>query len=173
MSVEKTINALEKRLTALESEKEVRECMNRYMYLCDDIGIDFPLEKLTQLFSEGAVWEGKGGRYSKSFGRCEGRDAIAQMFKKYTLPPAHFELNVHVLGNEVINVDADSATGSWVLVQPSSFTSGKSQLSCARITAKFIKNNERWLIDHFQTESLFSRPMSEPWDQPALLPVPD
>lgn len=168
----KTVEQLSIRLTALENEKAVRECMNRYMQLCDVLSVGFTLETLTRLFSEDAVWEGKGSRYAKTFGRYEGRPAIAGMFEKYTKAPAHFALNVHLLGNEVITVDGSEASGSWVLMQPSEFSSGTSQLSCARITAEFICLESRWLIKHFQTENLFSRPMNAPWNQVADLPVP-
>ena len=165
--------ALLARLTALEDEKAVRACMNRYMYLCDLLDEGFELSTLMALFHVDAVWEGKGSRYAETFGRYEGRSAIEAMFKKYTLPPAHFALNVHFLANELIEVEGGSATGSWVLMQPSTFASGESQLSCARINASFCREHDRWLIKHFQTENLFSRPMMAAWDQAKPLPVPE
>ena len=173
MSDNPDIKQLLIRLTALENEKSVRECMNRYMQLCDSLGVGFDLDTLTSLFSEDAIWEGKGNRYAKTFGRYEGRAAIAGMFEKYTVAPAHFALNVHLLGNEVITVNGSRATGSWVLMQPSEFSAGKAQLSCARISANFVYQRGRWLINHFQTENLFSRPMSAAWNQAADLPVPE
>lgn len=173
MSKEITIELLQSRLSMLEDEKRIRECMNHYMHLCDMLTVGFPLDELLLLFTPDAVWEGKGSRYVDAFGRHQGREAIAEMFAKYTTPPAHFSLNIHVLGNELINVEGDTAHGSWLLVQPSSFSSGSSQLSCARINAIFKRSDERWLIDHFQTENLFTRRMQEPWDQSAPLPVPE
>jgi len=160
------------RLEALEREGAVRACMNRYMQLCDVLGVGFELETLTSLFTEDAVWEGKGTRYAASFGRYEGRSNIASMFAKYTIEPAHFALNIHLLGNEMIVVDGESAKGSWVLMQPSEFSSGKSQLSCARISAEFVFTKGECLIKHFQTENIFSRPMNAAWNQSAELPVP-
>ncbi len=160
------------RLEALEREGAVRACMNRYMQLCDVLGVGFELETLTSLFTEDAVWEGKGTRYAATFGRYEGRSSIASMFAKYTLEPAHFALNIHLLGNEMIVVDGESAKGSWVLMQPSEFSSGKSQLSCARISAEFVFTKGECLIRHFQTENIFSRPMNVAWNQSAELPVP-
>lgn len=173
MLPEDSIDSLTLRLRALEDEKKVRQCMNRYMYLCDILDVDFELHQLVGLFTEDAVWEGKGSRYTNTFGRYEGRDAIASMFEKYTKPPAHFELNVHFLANEVIQVEGKKAEGSWVLMQPSTFSSGQSQLSCARITAQFRCEKEAWLISHFQTENLFSSPVDRPWDSSAPLPVPE
>ena len=163
------------RLRSLEAEKEVRQCMTTYMRLCDQLGVESELSALTELFSEEAVWQGKGKRYAKTFGRYEGRDAIGNMFSTYTKTPAHFELNAHFLCNELIDIDIanGSAKGSWMLIQPSSFSSGKSQLSCAYISAEFSLINDAWLISAFTTENIFSRPMADPWNNAAALSVPD
>lgn len=163
------------RLELLEAEKAVRQCMNRYMSLCDQLGVDSKLSALTALFSENAVWQGKGQRYAKTFGKYEGRDAIGKMFSTYTKEPAHFELNAHFLCNELINIGLENkaAKGSWMLIQPSSFSSGKSQLSCAYISAEFICQDNDWLINSFTTENIFSRPMADPWNNAAALAVPD
>ena len=121
MELDKSVQAMQVRLKALEDEKNVSACMNRYMKLCDVLDVGFDLKLLADLFTEDATWEGKGSRYAKTFGRYEGRDAIMDMFAKYTKPPAHFELNVHFLANEIVTVDGNTATASWVLLQPSSF----------------------------------------------------
>jgi len=166
------LEVLQQRLTALENEKLVAACMNKYMSLCDDLGSGFKLENLMELFTEDAIWEGKGKRYAKTFGRHVGINAIEMMFAKYTKEPGHFSLNVHLLGNEVITVDGNEAKGSWMLMQPSDFIDGKSQLSCARITAEFRLSGKFCKISHFKTENRFSRPISEPWDNNTALPVP-
>ena len=173
MPRDNSLENMQLRLKALEDEKLVRQCMNFYMQQCDILEVGFDLAPLIGLFTEDAIWEGKGSRYSKTFGRYEGRIAIAKMFKKYTKEPAHFALNVHFLANELIEVDGQQAKASWVLLQPSTFTDGKSQLSCARITADFRELDNVWRINHFQTMNLFSRPIEKPWDNAAILPVPD
>lgn len=161
------------RLEALEAEKAVRACMNRYMALCDDLDEGFDLAPLMDLFTEDAVWEGTG-RYATTFGRQEGRDAIRGMFAKYTVPPAHFRLNVHFLTSEEIAVTGGEALGQWVLLQTSTFASGASQLSSARLTVRFARCADgTWRMAHFQTRRLFSRPVSAPWEAAADLPVPE
>ncbi|MFT6329419.1 MAG: hypothetical protein ACJAYN_001351 [Bermanella sp.] len=166
------LEVLQERLSALETEKHVSACMSNYMGLCNDLGPGFELESLMQLFTEDAIWEGKGKRYSKTFGRHVGFNAIEEMFAKYINAPGHFSLNVHLLSNEVITVDGNEAKGSWILMQPSDFIDGRSQLSCALITAKFRLSGKFWQITHFKTENKFSRPMSVPWDNSAALPIP-
>jgi hypothetical protein len=160
------------RLAVLENEKRVSACMNKYMSLCDYLKPGFELDTLMQLFTEDAIWEGKGNRYAKTFGCHVGIDAIETMFAKYTQEPGHFALNMHFLGNEQVWVSGNEAKGSWVLMQPSDFIDGRSQLSCARITAKFRLSGRYCQIAHFKTENVFSRPLSAAWGNSAELPVP-
>ena len=173
MATRETVASLSKRLKTFEDEHAIRRCMNRYMYLCDQLDAGFELNDLMRLFTGDAVWEGRGSRYGKTFGCHTGADAIRAMFTKYTLPPAHFETNVHFLTSELIEVQDDEATGGWVLLQTSTFSSGRSQLSSARLNVRFRCEQGEWRISHFQTESLFNRPVTTPWDQPADLPVPE
>ncbi|CAD5106225.1 nuclear transport factor 2 family protein [Zestomonas carbonaria] len=162
---------LEQRLRQLESEQAVRACMNRYMALCDALDASTPLAELAGLFTEDAVWEGKGARYREAFGGYRGREAIAAMFAGYMTEPAHFALNVHFLCSELIRVDGDSAQGSWVMLQTSTFASGASHLNAARLSVRFREEEGTWRMAHFQTENLFSRPV-DAWNSAAHLPVP-
>ena len=82
-------------------------------------------------------------------------------------------MNAHFLCNELIDVTDDRATGSWMLIQPSTFSSGKSQLSCAQINAEFCLQQDKWRISAFTTTNIFSRPMADPWDSSEPLAVPD
>lgn len=170
-SLEVRLDALAQRVEVLESERAVRACMNRYMSLCDRLDVGFPLDDLMDLFTDDATWEGTGGRYRKTFGRHEGRQAIRAMFGKYTEPPAHFRLNVHYPTSELIKVRGGEALGSWVLLQPSTFASGRSQLSGARLSDRFRNEDGTWRMSQFRTEALFSRPVGS-WDSSEELPVP-
>ena len=103
----------------------------------------------------------------------EGTD-LEPLFEAYTLPPAHFVLNVHFLTSECVDVQADDeAQGRWVLLQTSTYTDGRSQLSCALLEVNFRREEGRWKIAHFQTTSRFNRPVETPWDNPKALPVPE
>lgn len=171
MSVEHRIEQLEQRLHRLESENAIRACMNRYMELCDNLNAATPLDELGELFTADARWEGKGPRYAKSFGGYQGRAAITAMLGQYMVEPAHFALNVHFLCSELIRVEAGTATGSWVMLQTSSFAAGGSHLNAARLTVSFREEDGIWRMAHFQTENLFGRPV-ETWNSDARLPVP-
>ncbi|TSH97180.1 nuclear transport factor 2 family protein [Verticiella sediminum] len=161
------------RLERLESEQAIRACMNRYMVLCDALDADTPLDELAGLFTEDALWRGKGARYTQSFGGYEGRDAIRAMFAKYMSTPPHFAVNVHFLTSELIEVQcADTARGSWVMLQTSTFSAGGSHLNAARLALSFRREADgAWRIAEFVTENLFSRPVQD-WNDSAPLPVP-
>jgi hypothetical protein len=171
MPRENYIQLLAQRLKRLEDENAVRACMNRYMVLCDALGVDSPLAELAGLFTTDAVWEGVGARYQSSFGGYRGRDAIEAMFATYMVEPAHFALNVHFLTSELIQVKGSVASGNWVMLQTSTFASGASHLNSARLTASFREEEGLWRMARFQTENLFSRPVSA-WNDGAHLPVP-
>ncbi|NBF12532.1 nuclear transport factor 2 family protein [Pseudomonas sp. Fl4BN1] len=171
MSPQERIEALEQRLDQLHSENAVRACMNRYMVLCDELGVGSPLAELAGLFTEDALWEGKGAKYRDSFGGYRGRGAIRAMFATYMVEPAHFALNVHFLTSELIRVNGDEAQASWVMLQASTFASGASHLNSARLTVRFAREQGQWRMAHFQTENLFSRPVDH-WNSDEHLPVP-
>lgn len=171
MAVEERLQRLEKRLRQLESEHSIRACMNRYMELCDDLGANSPLDELVGLFTEDALWEGKGAKYREVFGGYRGREAIKAMFATYMVEPAHFVLNVHFLTSELIRVREDGADASWIMLQTSTFASGVSHLNSARLTVRFAEDDGAWSIAHFQTENIFSRPVTA-WNSSAELPVP-
>lgn len=163
--------SLEARLRQLESESAVRACMNRYMALCDALDARTPLDELVGLFTADAIWEGKGAKYAKHFGGYQGREAIRAMFACYMTEPAYFALNVHFLCSELIRVEGDEASGSWVMLQTSTFANGTSHLNAARLTVRFREEEGTWRMAHFQTENLFGRPV-EAWNSDARLPVP-
>ena len=165
-------SALLGRLRGFESQQAIRVCINRYMALCDALDADTPLDELADLFTRDAVWEGKGARYAASFGGYRGREAIRAMFAGYMKTPAHFALNVHFLTSEVIEASGDQGQGSWVMLQTSTFSDGASHLNAARLAVRFALEEGRWRMAHFQTENLFSRPVSG-WNSDAPLPVPD
>ena len=171
MSSDTQLAELAARLRRFETEHAVRTCMNRYMVLCDALDANTPLEELAGLFTRDALWEGKGAKYAKSFGGYRGREAIRAMFATYMVEPAHFALNVHFLTSELIEVDAEGATGTWVMLQTSTFASGASHLNAARLTLRFAEEEGQWRMAHFQTENLFSRPVTA-WNDTAELPVP-
>ncbi len=160
------------RLQQLEAVNAVRNVLNRYMQICDVLNADTDLNELMALFDEQAIWEGIGKRYQASFGRYEGRAAIEAMFAGYMQQESHFVMNAHFVNSEQIEVQAGTAIGRWLMLQTSSFRDGRAHLNAARLTIRFRQQADGyWAMQHFQTENIFSRPVSH-WESEAILPVP-
>lgn len=171
MSDPRALAEIVARLDRLEAENEVRRVMADYMRLCDSLDADTPMDELGALFTVDAAWEGKGARYGVAFGRHEGRAAIVAMLDAYRGPEPHFTMNAHFLASETIAVEGETAGGSWMMLQTSTYASGASDLRAARLKVAFAREDGRWRIAHFQTGALFSRPVDH-WDSAAPVPVP-
>jgi hypothetical protein len=166
------IEQLQLRLTRLEALNQIRHLLSRYMQICDQLNADTDLSALMALFSSEAIWEGVGSRYAASFGRYQGQEAIAAMFQSY-MQKAHFVMNAHFLSSEQISMlSPQQAEGQWLMLQTSSFSNGLAHLNAAKLSIRFTLEQDDWKISHFQTENIFSRPVSH-WDSTAVLPVPD
>jgi hypothetical protein len=127
--------ALQARVRALEDGQAIRDCLLRYLALCDRLDAHTPLDALGECFTEDACWAGKGARYSASFGGHQGRAAIVAMLAHYCgsapaeLPERapHFSFNAHFLSNEQIEFTAPGqALARWQMLQTSSFSAGGS-----------------------------------------------
>ena len=94
------------------------------------------------------------------------------MFKSYTQKESHFVMNAHFVSSEQIYVEQLQADASWLMLQTSTFRDGRSHLNAAKLSVKFRQQADgSWKIKHFQTENIFSRPVSH-WNSTAELPVP-
>jgi len=160
-----------RRLEALEAEGAIRRVIARYMELCDTLGPDTPMDELGELFTRDALWAGKGARYGAAFGGHSGRAAIVAMLDAYRGPVPHFAFNAHYLSSETITVDGQSATGSWMMLQCSTYADGRSDLRSARLSVGFAQEEGAWRIARFETENLLSRAVDR-WSDEAPIPVP-
>ncbi|WP_175782973.1 nuclear transport factor 2 family protein [Burkholderia anthina] len=156
------LDALVRRVAALDAERAVRATITRYMALCDvpeDAG-DGPA--LAALFTPDAIWEGIGPQYASKFGRLEGTEAIVAMLHRYLPPDPHFAANLHFLTSESIEVDLEraSARGRWIMLQTSRYADGSAELIAARLTIDFAPSGDgsAWLIRHFRTERVLDGP---------------
>lgn len=166
------LTAILARLNKLEAESAIRNCINRYMEICDALDANTDLNELMDLFDSNSIWEGIGEKYAKSFGRYASWQAIYDMFKSYTQKESHFVMNAHFVSSEQIYVEQQQAKATWLMLQTSTFRDGRSHLNAAKLIVKFQQQADgTWKIKHFQTENILSRPVSH-WDSTAELPVP-
>jgi len=155
-----TIEALLARVASLEAENAVRKTIARYMALCDVPSGTLDGETLAALFTQDAIWEGIGPRYTQKFGHLRGHEAILAMLQRYLPPVPHFATNVHFLTSETIAVDGARAKGRWIMLQASGYVDARAELIAARLEIDFVpaQDGRNWLIQHFRTERLFDAP---------------
>lgn len=166
------LTAILHRLAQLEAQVAIRNCIHRYMEICDALNANTNLAELMNLFDTDSIWEGIGEKYAQSFGHLGSHQAIHDMFKGYTQKESHFVMNAHFVSSEQIYVEDTHADASWLMLQTSTFRDGCSHLNAAKLTVKFKQQQDgSWKIKHFQTENIFSRPVSH-WNSAAELPVP-
>ena len=154
------IEALLARVTSLEAENAVRKTIARYMALSDVPSGTLDGETLAALFTQDAIWEGIGPRYTQKFGHLRGHEAILAMLQRYLPPVPHFATNVHFLTSETIEVDGARAKGRWIMLQASGYVDARAELIAARLEIDFVpaQDGRNWLIQHFRTERLFDAP---------------
>lgn len=165
------IAALAARLALLESERDVRNVLARYMTLCDQPCSDTSFPRLADLFTEDAIWEGVGALYTQTFGRQQGRAQIAAFLGRYLAPSTHFKTNVHFLTSDAVCTDAHGASGQWVMLQASTYADGGSELIAARLNIDFRQHDGRWMMSHFRTQRLFCAPWNGEFAALAGLPA--
>ncbi|QEO17813.1 nuclear transport factor 2 family protein [Acetobacter vaccinii] len=163
---------LEQRVLVLEAEADIRRIQARYMFLCDtpcpEHGITddaMRIDRIMDLYTEDAIWEGVGEYYNNQFGRCEGKAAIRTHFQAFwgeKRDPALL-LNAHYLTSEQIHVHGDEADGQWIHCQPWIFSDGRSLLRSSRLNNLFRRENGVWKIVRTRTENVFVAPLSAGW----------
>ncbi|SDO13388.1 nuclear transport factor 2 family protein [Pseudomonas jinjuensis] len=151
---------LQRRLAVLEGESQVRRLMARYMDLCDVPRSPRASEaELAALFAEDAVWEGVGRETAQTFGRHQGRAAVAAFVAAWLPPSPHFTLNLHFLASEAIRVEGEGARGQWLMQQISTYAEGHSELFGTRLDIDFRCVAGTWQISHFRTRRLYQQPL--------------
>ncbi|HCP55417.1 MULTISPECIES: nuclear transport factor 2 family protein [Pseudomonas] len=157
------IESLQQRLAVLEAQSDIRRLLARYMDFCDVPHAPTQVADLAALFAADAIWEGVGADAEQTFGRQQGRQAVAEFVASYLPPASHFSLNLHFLTSELLQVDesASRASGQWIMQQISSYTEGGSELISARLNIDFVCVDGQWYIAHFRTCRLFHSPLGE------------
>jgi hypothetical protein len=151
--VSDVITRLERRLDQLESADQIRRLKARYMQWCDDRrGVD-----IGSLFWEDGVWEGAG---ASTAGTTTGAEAIAQMF---AVSPPRLTFTVHYLTNESIEVDGDSATGAWKLLEPCTFRDEVALWQGGRYEDVFERRDGEWRFSRLKLFLEYRTPYEEGW----------
>ncbi len=166
------LERLEREVFSLRAEADIRRLQARYMFLCDtpcpEAGVENDaerVERIVDLYTEDAVWEGVGAYYDNQFGRKVGKDAIRGHFQAFwsEARTPGLVLNVHYLTSEQIHVEGDIADGQWVHCQPWIFSDGSALLRSSRLNNLFRRVDGVWKIARTRTENVFVAPLTPGW----------
>lgn len=147
-----SLEDLEKRLKTLEDIEEIKRLKARYCALCDD---NYDADGIANLFTEKAVWDG-GMR-----GRAEGREEIRSFFLR---APQRLPFAIHMVMNPIIEVDGDTAKGTWYLFQPCTYAMGEQAVwGSARYDEEYVRVNGGWKFKTLKLTSFFWTPFDQGW----------
>ena len=142
---------LDLRLKVLEDIEEIKVLKRRYCAYCDD----FDADRIASLFTEDAVWDG-GTR-----GRMEGREQIRSEFQR---APQWMTFAVHMVMNPIIEVNGDTAKGTWYLFQPNTLADGNRAIwGSARYDEDYVRVDGHWMFQNLRLTSNFWTPFDEGW----------
>jgi hypothetical protein len=151
--------SLEERLQVLEAKEAIRALLFNYGRHVDDRN----WEAFADLFAD------DGGTWNGGMGIARGHDEIVQMMSS-TIGNANNVgasgdglSNVHLLGNEIITVDGDTATSlsKWVFVMTAA-DNGPDVVFVGRYNDEFIRENGEWKFKLRTVTSDIARPVELP-----------
>lgn len=142
---------IERRLKVLEHVEEIRKLKVRYCHSVDAYDAD----TTASFFTEDAIFD-VGPR-----GRCEGRQQVLEFFKgsRERLP-----FFVHMVMNPLIEVDGDTAKGSWYLMQASTVGgTNEAVWGSARYDDEYVRVDGKWMFKNVAVTMFFWTPFDQGW----------
>jgi hypothetical protein len=144
---------LEKRITVLEDIEAIRKLKARYCAVCDD---DHNPDKITTLFAEDGIWEGEGW-----VGVHQGHAAIRKLFEGFR---DRISFSQHNVMNPIIEVNGNTAHGTWYFLGPFTFRKGNRQMwLAARYEDDYVKVNGEWKFKHLRAIGRMAAPYETGW----------
>lgn len=141
-------------IAELLDERSIRKVKHQYLDASDRFDVSGVLATMT----DEVVLDG-----GELLGRHVGKEAIGELVRNVG---AATKFTAHLVANEMIDVNGDSAVGRWWMVVPNTVRSGDKltpQWLFARSTTRFSRAQSGWLINHIQLEIRALGPHSEGW----------
>lgn len=127
------------RIQRLEDLEAIKQLKALYCEICDD---DHNPDRIVTIFTEDGIWEGKGIANAK--GHAEIR-ALFENFQKM------MSFSQHMTMNPRIEVDGDTASGTWYFFGPFAFReNNQAKWQATRYHEKYARTDEGWKIQHLK-----------------------
>ena len=133
------IETLAARLTRLEDIEAIKQLKALYCEICDD---DHNPDRIVTIFTDDGIWEGRG------IGTAQGHAEIRALFERFQ---SLMSFSQHMTMNPRIEVDGDSATGTWYFFGPFTFyKNNQARWQATRYHEEYAKVNGEWKIKHLK-----------------------
>ena len=133
------LEELAARITRLEDLEAIKQLKALYCEICDD---DHNPDRIVEIFTEDGIWEGRG------IGTARGRDEIRALFENFQ---RMMSFSQHMTMNPRIEVNGESATGTWYFFGPFTFRDGnQAKWQATRYHEEYLKVEGTWKIKHLK-----------------------
>ena len=145
-------NSLEQRITIIEDIEAIKKLKARYCRVCDD---NHKPNEITKLFAVDGIWESEGT------GAHQGHAAIRALFQRFQ---ERISFSQHNVMNPIVEVNGDTAKGSWYFLGPFTFRKGnRAMWLAARYEEDYVKVNGEWKFKHLRAIGRMSAPYETGW----------
>lgn len=147
------LEELAQRIQTLEDIEAIKKLKARYCAAADERDED----AFVDCFTEGASWDGG------SFGHYEGHAAIRAFFQAI---PKSLSFALHYVMNPQIEVNGDTATGRWYLLEPCTMRQGDREQAVwgsARYEEDYVRVSGEWKMKNLRLIQNFWSPFDQGW----------
>ena len=150
------LEELKNRLETLEAVEAIKKLKARYCQCADERDA----EGFANLFTADGVFEGG------TFGRGQGRAGVATFLRGVQQQSLPFAL--HYVMNPIIEVQGDTATGRWYLLEPCTMVAEGTQAQqavwgTARYEEEYVKVDGEWKFKKVHLMPVFWSPFDQGW----------
>jgi len=146
-----TLEELEKRVQVLEDLEEIKKLRPRYAKYADE---NYNPEKLAELFTEEAVWDGG------VLGQFRGREAIKKNFAELS---QHIVFACHWFVAPDINIEGSKARGTWYGMNTGILRDGRGFWSSCFYHDEYSKIDGKWFFNKIKVIHLYRSPYEGGW----------
>ena len=133
--------SLEDKVQRLIDIEDIKNLKRRYALFCDD---NYNPDGIASCFTEDAVWN------DGPLGIAETRSGIREFFAN---TPSQVAFAVHYTMNPIIDVDGDTADGTWYLWQPMVLVEGDQAMwLSAHYHETYHRVDGEWLIQKLEID---------------------
>ena len=133
------IKDLAARITRIEDIEAIKQLKALYCEICDD---DHNPDRIVSIFTTDGIWEGRG------IGTANGHAEIRALFENFQ---KMISFSQHMTMNPRIEINGDTATGTWYFFGPFTFyENNQAKWQATRYHEDYAKENVEWKIKHLK-----------------------